>query len=232
MSGFFLKESEQLRNAEHTKIIAPKLLKYLEALKEYALLGKEEQRVLRKSLFSEDAREVLKENNNPDFQSKKSWKELLFNFFGMNDHWPLKRNLLGAFMVHCPEYPTYFIPAYSQAKAKGEAQDLKKGEGYRGAIVGGLEGVAVGALVSGKKLKFGEMIPYILLGMGLQYFSSKVFPWLGEKLGRMVYERNLNKKQNNPPPKKEVAALPSKTTFKGFPLYNKSQINTSGNLKI
>lgn len=119
----------------------------------------------------------------------KTPKEILFNFFGMNENWNLGRNLIGGFMVHSPEYPTYFIPAYTQAKATGDASDLKKGEGPRGLITGGLEGIAVGALVSGEMLKPKEMIPYIVLGMGLQLFSCKVFPWLGEKMGKFVHEK-------------------------------------------
>lgn len=137
--------------------------------------------------------EYLKKTANID-PDKFDAKKVIFNFFGMNKTWPIWRNLAGGLMVHSPEYPTYFIPAYTQAKASGEAKDLKKGEGPRGLITGGLEGVAVGALVSGRHLHWKQMGPYILLGAGLQYFSSKFFPWLGEKMGREIYFRNIEKK--------------------------------------
>lgn len=134
----------------------------------------------------------------------KSNKEIFFHFFGMDENWPIWRSLFGAFLVHSPEYPTYTIPAYTQAAATGDASELKKGEGFRGVITGLLEGVAVGALVSGKKLKGREMIPYMLLGAGLQFFSSKFFPWISEKIGRRVY---LNKMAKNGI---DIASLPQK----------------------
>lgn len=139
---------------------------------------------------------ILDSKNGKDFKlpESKNAKEIIFHFFGMDENWPIGRSLLGGFLVHSPEYPTYFIPAFTQAKATGDAKDLKKGEGPRGLITGGLEGVAVGALVSGKNIwNPREMLPYIVLGAALQLFSSKVFPWIGEKTGRLVYYTRRNK---------------------------------------
>lgn len=146
---------------------------------------------LRKSILSEDASSLIPKDSSKVLKENKNLKEIFYHFFGMNNNWKWGRNLLGGFMVHSPEYPTYFIPAYTQASATGEAKDLKKGEGPRGIITGMLEGIAVGALVSGERLKLGEMIPYIILGAGLQLFSSKVFPWLGEKMGKIRYEKKM-----------------------------------------
>lgn len=146
---------------------------------------------LYKELLSSDALEAAAKRKWINITPTKNWKEIVYNFFGMNKCWNWKRNVGGIFMVHCPEYPTYFIPSYTQAKATGDATELKKGEGPRGLITGGLEGIAVGALVSGEILKPGEMIPYVVLGAGLQLFSSKFFPWLGEKVGRYVYNKRM-----------------------------------------
>lgn len=139
---------------------------------------------------------ILDSANGKDFKlpESKNAKDIIFHFFGMDENWPIWRSLLGGFLVHSPEYPTYFIPAFTQAKATGDAKELKKGEGPRGLITGGLEGVAVGALVSGKNIwNPREMLPYIVLGAALQLFSSKVFPWIGEKTGRLVYFTRRNK---------------------------------------
>lgn len=172
-------------------------------------------------------------------KSSKSFGDMFFHFFGMNDTWSNGRNLLGMFLVHSPEYPTYIIPAYTQAKATGDASELKKGEGLRGLITGGLEGVAVGALVSGKILKPNEMVPYIIMGAGLQLFSSKVFPYFAEKAGKYVYNKNMVK-NNNAPPKSEpppVATIPAASTpvildkaklaptFKGINSYSNYKVN-------
>ena len=151
---------------------------------------------MHKSLLTEDALDAV-EKIVPSLNGSKGPMQIIYNFFGMNRNWGLSRNLFGGFLVHSPEYPTYFIPAYTQAKATGNAGDLKKGEGIRGLITGGLEGIAVGALVSGRRLKPGEMVPYLLLGAGLQYISSKVFPWLGEKAGQRVYKNNLKTSGKN-----------------------------------
>lgn len=198
------------------------------------------------TLLSQNALEKIEKHKMINLKDKKSLKEMFYHFFGMDEHWPIWRNLLGGFMVHSPEYPTYFIPAFTQASATGEAKDLKKGEGFRGILTGALEGIAVGALVSGRRLKFSEMGPYILMGAGLQYFSSKFFPWIGEKMGRQVYN---NKKLLNfvSPDEKIAVKLPedensssgqdkpnvSKPEFSGKNLYKNPYKNTyGGNLKI
>lgn len=143
------------------------------------------------AVFSQDALETIQKNKMAELPKTKSLKEICFHFFGMNDYWTFKRNVIGGLMVHSPEYPTYFIPAFTQAKATGDAKELKKGEGPRGVITGGLEGIAVGALVSGEFIKPKEMIPYIILGVALQTFSSMVFPWLGEKAGSYIYNKRM-----------------------------------------
>jgi len=213
-------------------------------------LPAERRIALKNKLISDSILDTAEQEKNAEIFKKfglaenKSLKEMIFHFFGMDDNWPVWRNLLGGLMVHSPEYPTYFIPAFTQAKAAGEAKDLKKGEGVRGLLTGALEGIAVGALVSGKKLKFGEMGPYILMGAGLQYFSSKVFPWLGEKMGRQIYNNkkrlnfvNLEEKIAVKLPKDENLSTnlekpsTSKPGFAGRSLY-KNQYNNAGNLKV
>lgn len=151
---------------------------------------------------------LLDSENGKDFKlpKNKNIKEVFFHFFGMDENWSLLRNCLGLLMVHCPEYPTYFIPAFTQAKQTGDAKEMKKGEGIRGIITGGLEGIAVGALVSGKKIRPKEMIPYIFLGAGLQLISSLVFPWLGEKIGKYLYNKRMYEKPNGITPKTDISA--------------------------
>jgi len=164
--------------------------------------------------------DVIKKHNLANIEStNKNAKEIFFNFFGMNENWPLGRNILGALMVHCPEWPTYFIPAYTQAKSSGDAHELKKGEGARGLITGGLEGIAVGALVSGRMLKPKEMGPYIVLGAALQLFSSKLFPWLGEKLGKIQYDK-LHPKPARGKVEKSLVPVTIPTNFAAKPMQN------------
>lgn len=144
-----------------------------------------------KNIFSQDAQEVIRKHNLLKIDANKSLKDVFFNFFGMNENWKWGRNIGGLIMVHCPEYPTYFIPTYSQTSETGNPGHVKKGEKVRGLLTGGLEGLAVGALVSGEKLKGREMVPYIVLGAGLQLISSLVFPWLGEVVGKQVYKKRV-----------------------------------------
>lgn len=200
---------------------------------EYKNLSEAEMLDLKKTFTSSDVHEVLSKDNVKGFGHTKKMKEIFFNFFGMNENWSWGRNIGGMFMVHCPEYPTYFIPSYSQSKATGEAGHVKKGEIPRGLITGGLEGIAVGALVSGEKIKGKEMVPYVILGAGLQFISCTVFPWLGEKLGRYQYNQKMIKQgkptvsatqtvekianvDNNKPTK---PANPAKPSFSGKQLY-------------
>ena len=117
-------------------------------------------------------------------------KQVIGKFFSINEKWSWKRNLVGALMVYCPEIPAYFIPSYTQAKQTGSAKDLKHGEGIRGLLTGGLEGIAVGALVSGKDMKAGKIVPYMLLGAALQLMSSLMLPRVGEKVGTFVYNKH------------------------------------------
>lgn len=105
--------------------------------------------------------------------------------------WPMWRNIIGASLVILPEVPTYFIPAFNQAKATGNAKELKKGEGPRGLITGGLEGVAVGAITSGREIDPRKLVPFIILGAAMQFVSSKVFPIVGENLGKIIYKHHL-----------------------------------------
>lgn len=182
------------QNVENIKEIANKALESLNKIPEFVKLSTEEKKVVKNSLFSEDINQQFSRAKKEGFDEHKSIKEMVFHFFGMNENWSIGRCLLGGFLVHSPEYPTYFIPAFTQATATGDAKELKKGEGPRGLITGAMEGIAVGALVSGGEMKLGrEMVPYIIMGAGLQFFSSKVFPWLGEKAGRLVYDTRRNK---------------------------------------
>lgn len=191
---FFLDKSMILERKNNFKSALPELLSKIKDMSAYKKLKTgTEQKAFIKSILSEDALVQLN-TNSQGTPTPKNTREILLHFFGMNENWKLGRNLLGGLMVHSPEYPTYFIPAYTQAKATGDAKELKKGEGPRGLITGGLEGVAVGALVSGEMLKPKEMIPYIILGAALQFFSSKFFPWIAEKLGKMQYDK-ANAKQ-------------------------------------
>lgn len=203
-------------------------------------LSPERRKALIKSIPSDS---IFDSKHGKDFKlpENANFKEIVFHFFGMDKNWPLWRNLLGGFMVHAPEYPTYFIPAFTQAKATGDAKDLKKGEGPRGIITGMLEGVAIGALVSGRAIKPAEWIPYIVLGAALQLFSSKVFPWLGEKMGQQLYHKKaasnsqkaeINTFDNQNPVKETTQSVKkpdSKQAFKGRNLYNNYPM---GNLKI
>ncbi len=151
-------------------------------------LPKEEHQLL-KEVLSSDALDAIDKHGLAQLDHHKSKKEIFFHFFGMNKNWKWGRNIAGLLLVHSPEYPTYFLPAFNQAKETGDAHELKKGEGLRGFLTGCLEGAAVGALVSGEKMKGREMVPYILLGAGLQFLSAKVFPIIGEKAGKYLYHK-------------------------------------------
>lgn len=200
-------------------------------------MPKKSQELMR-DIFSQDALEVIKNDKMYDVKTTKNLKEIFFNFFGMNKNWKLGRNIGGMFMVHCPEYPTYFIPSFSQSKDTGEASHVKKGEIPRGLITGGLEGIAVGALVSGEKLRGKEMIPYVFLGAGLQLISCTLFPWLGEKCGKYLYNKKMIKQGLNPNSKPEIQPETktnvggkdsAKTSFSGQNAYPKIY---SGSLRI
>ncbi len=151
-----------------------------------------------KNIFSQDAWEVIRKNKLAKMDDHKGAKEVFYNFFGMNENWKWGRNIGGLIMVHCPEYPTYFIPTYSQTSQTGNPGHVKNGEKFRGVLTGGLEGLAVGALVSGEKLKGREMVPYIILGAVLQLISSTLFPWLGEIVGKRVYKDKVAKGKIDP----------------------------------
>lgn len=229
-----------IKNTLHTIVPELKTAKGEDALK--VPISAQQMKSIK--TLSHDALALIKKYKLANIDNDKSLKDIFYNFFGMNEKWPLGRNLLGGFMVHFPEYPTYFLPAYNQTKATGDAGDLKKGEGARGLITGGLEGVAVGALVSGRFLKVKEMVPYIILGASLQLLSSKLFPWLGEKMGGYVYRKRMSENPNKSLPQIDIAenrdveplsfsqTVPSKvltTPFKGICLYNKPSM---GSLKI
>lgn len=195
------------------------------------------------NMLNHDAKDYIIHHNLANISPTKGAKEIFYNFFGMNENWNIGRNILGLLMVHSPEYPTYFIPAFTQAKETGDSGHIKKGEGIRGLLTGALEGIAVGALVSGAKLKPKEMIPYIALGAALQYASGKFFPWLGEKVGQYLYNEKMKKQSDLPASVKPVTAEKSedkplnqvsvvkKSTpqFKGRNLYSPY---VSGSLKI
>lgn len=187
----FFSSKFRVKNNQNLKTMSSELLNCLDNSNFFKSLSREEQQSLKKSAFSEDLQEVYRKQKVEDFKPTKSAKEIFYHFFGMNENWKLGRNIGGIVMVHCPEYPTYFIPTYSQTSQTGNPGHVKKGEVARGLITGGLEGIAVGALVSGEILKPKEMVPYIILGAGLQFLSSTLFPWLGEVVGRQVYNHRV-----------------------------------------
>lgn len=189
-SEFFANKS-RLENNKILDQISVELLNCVNDSTIYKNLCKEDQKVLKKRVFSDDLKNIYIKKELGGFEPSKTRGEIFYNFFGMNKNWKTGRNILGLVMVHCPEYPTYFIPTYSQTSQTGNPGHVKKGEKIRGLLTGGLEGLAVGALVSGEKLKGREMVPYIALGAGLQLLSSLLFPWLGEIVGKRVYKNRV-----------------------------------------
>lgn len=147
---------------------------------------------IKQKFFSDEAWATIKglkldASESGDFFSKA--KQVVGKFFSIDEGWSWKRNLLGAFLVYLPEIPAYFIPSYTQAKNTGGAKDLKHGEGIRGLITGALEGLAVGAIVSGKKMSFEKIAPFALFGAVVQLFSSLTLPIIGEKVGAFAYNK-------------------------------------------
>jgi len=178
--------------AESIKSATDVMYKTLSESKFFKSLNNEEKYKVIKGTFSDNGQDNLQKNNhfNPMSKIGDLWK----NYFGMDESWSFGRNALAFMLVQLPEVPAYFIPAYTQAKNAGDAKALKKGEGYRGLMSGALEGLAVGAIVSGKNMKFGkEMIPYVCIGASMQFLSSKIFPWVGEKFGSLQYVKKASK---------------------------------------
>lgn len=166
--------------------------KELDCLKVMVKAVQEHGGVVEQKLLSGDSLNAIKEHkldvaDAVDFLGKA--KQVVGKFFSIDENWSWKRNLLGAFLVYCPEIPAYFIPSYTQAKNTGCAKDLKHGEGVRGLITGGLEGLAVGAIVSGKEMSFKKIAPFFALGAILQFGSSLVLPKIGEKVGTFVHNK-------------------------------------------
>jgi len=174
-------------------------------------------------------------------------KNTFCEFLSIDKKGKLNRNILGAILVLLPEMPAYFIPAYSEAKATGDAKNIKKGEGLRGLLTGALEGLAVGAIVStvdkaaesgikdaAKKLNFKRIFPFVVVAAAVQFVSSKVFPVIGEKIGRAVYLKNNPVSNSSQPPVQKPAELATGTPaatnqLKGASLYPAVK---SGSLKI
>lgn len=147
---------------------------------------------LKQKVFSAEAWKAIKDHKLGASESRDLFskaKQVVGKFFSIDENWTWQRNLLGAFLVYLPEIPTYFIPSYTQAKKTGCAKDLKHGEGIRGILTGMLEGVAVGAIVSGKDMKAGKIVPFALLGATIQLMSSLTLPKIGEKVGAFVYNK-------------------------------------------
>lgn len=119
---------------------------------------------------------------------KGHFKFAAYKYLGLTDKPDyLSKNMLAAFLVLLPEIPTYFIPAFSEAKANGNAKDVKKGEGYRGLLTGGLEGLAVSAIIAKGQFRKANIIPLVIFGSLMQFVSSKLFPIIGEKVGQFLY---------------------------------------------
>lgn len=166
--------------------------KDLNFLKTVVNTAKENGHSVNHELLSKEASNAVKQHkfendDGGDLFSKA--KQVVSKFFSINEDWNWKRNLKGAFLVYLPEIPTYFIPSYTQSKKTGCAKDLKHGEGIRGLLTGMLEGVAVGAIVSGKDMKAGKIVPFALLGAAIQLMSSLTLPKVGEKVGTFVYNK-------------------------------------------
>lgn len=155
----------------------------------------------------------------------------------------LKRNVLGPLFVILPEIPAYLIPAYSEAKSTGSAENVKKGEGARGLLTGAFEGLAVGAIVSapeeketiinnvkktvqasvkdaGMDLSYKKIIPFVIVAAGVQFISSKIFPIIGEKLGQSLYTKNQSLKNDvlAYPDASSKNTMPALLTTKPLPL--------------
>lgn len=149
-----------------------------------------------KHLFGDFGKDLLAEQK--VYKPKFKISDLAHNYFGIDETCSVGRKILSFILVQLPEFPTYFIPAFTQSKNTGDAKDLKKGEGPRGLITGGLEGLAVGTIVSGHKINVvKELIPYICIGSGLQFLSSVIFPRLGENLGSLLYKKKLTEPDLN-----------------------------------
>lgn len=118
-----------------------------------------------------------------------TFKNVFNEFFSTKKEWTMRRNIIGAFLVYLPEIPAYFIPSYTQSKNTGCAKDLKHGEGIRGLLTGGLEGMAVGAIVSKEHIRAGKIIPFAIFGAAVQLMSSLILPKIGEKVGTFVYNK-------------------------------------------
>ena len=151
------------------------------------------------------------------------FKKIAYDFLAMDKSWSAGRNILGALMVDLPEWPAYFIPSFTQAKNTGDAKNLKKGEGIRGLLTGGLEGLAVGALISGEKLNAKKLGMCIAFGAGMQFISSKIFPIIGEKIGSLIYHKNLAKNKEIANPTIATAENITTTTVKQ-PLNNEQKL--------
>lgn len=124
-------------------------------------------------------------------------------FFSIPEDASIKRAAIGAFLVYLPEIPAYFIPSFTQAKNTGCAKDLKQGEGIRGLVTGGLEGLAVGAIALKGNLTTKRVVPFVLLGSVLQFMSSLIMPRIGEKAGTFVYNKRVYANKIN-----EVVEIP------------------------
>ena len=220
---------------------------------------------------------------------EKTLKETFGEFLGLKEGGSLKRNLLGSMLVMLPEVPAYFIPAYSEAKSTGNAENVKKGEGARGLLSGALEGLAVGAIVStakdekllqkfaalantvidnvkdekvvdlakksfknvkdvkitengravvetAKDLSFKRILPFVIVGASIQFVSSKIFPIIGEKIGKAAYKKNQAAiseqapKLAENPITKPIATINNNS--KQLSPINKPQVFKSGYLKI
>lgn len=211
---------------EVLKEAAPDLYKVLTNNSAFKTLSANDQVIAIKKAFGDNLNEILEKARLvvPKTGFVEGCKHIFYNFLAMDESWTLKRNILGALMVDLPEWPAYFIPSFTQAKTTGDAKDLKKGEGIRGLLTGGLEGLAVGALISGKDLKRKELIPCIAFGAGLQFISSKVFPFIGEKMGSFIYRKNLAKNGGIAKPVvSTVKNLPTTATIKQ-PLNNEQKL--------
>ena len=216
--------NKRLKGIKNLEAVAVDLYNKLIELPVFKKLSSDERKATLKNLFGEDTQDILFNKKNADVDTAQNAKDICLKFFGLNENWSLGKNLFIGALVQLPDIPSYFMPAYTQSKSTGDAKALKKGEGTRGLLTGSLEGVAVGALVSGRKLVKNPltMVPYILLGAGVQFISSKIFPFIGEKAGQYFYRKN-----HPSPNTKIISDLASNSAQKPAVLNtNKSALNT------
>jgi len=119
--------------------------------------------------------------------------------FGIDPTKNLTRNAVATILVMAPNIPTYFIPSYSEAVKTGSAKNVKKNEGLRGILTGGMDGAAAGALTAiGQKITFKRIAVFTALGMVIDWVASKVLSNMGKSVGITIYRKNRKNELQKP----------------------------------